>query len=118
LFSFLSLFFQTYKLASNIKYCSIFYEGQHDDARTNLAIALTAAEHGAKIANYCSCIELIKESPSSQKVIGAVVRDELTGETFKIYAHSVALCGGPFTDELRSMEASDITPAVKGATGC
>ena len=31
-------------LADSIKYCSIFYEGQHDDARTNLAIALTAAQ--------------------------------------------------------------------------
>ena len=29
-----------------IKYCSVFYEGQHDDSRTNLAIALTAAERG------------------------------------------------------------------------
>jgi glycerol-3-phosphate dehydrogenase len=31
---------------STIKYCPVFYEGQHDDARTNLAIAQTAAKEG------------------------------------------------------------------------
>ena len=36
----------------DIKYCAVFYEGQHNDARTNLAIALSAAEKGADIANY------------------------------------------------------------------
>ena len=44
-----------------LKYCAVFYEGQHNDARTNLAIALSAAEKGADIANYgelallCTC---------------------------------------------------------------
>ena len=37
---------------SLLKYCAVFYEGQHNDARTNLAIAMTAAEKGADIANY------------------------------------------------------------------
>lgn len=31
---------------------SVFYEGEHNDARTNLCIAFTAAMHGAAIANY------------------------------------------------------------------
>jgi len=104
------------KLADNIKYCSIFYEGQHDDARTNLAIALTAAERGAAIANYCSVIELQKGA-DGKKVTGAIVRDEITGEKFAIRAKAVALCGGPFTDELRKMEEPNSSPAVRGATG-
>ena len=35
-----------------MKYVSVFYEGEHNDARTNLCIAFTAAMHGAAIANY------------------------------------------------------------------
>ena len=51
-----------------LKYCAVFYEGQHNDARTNLAIALSAAEKGADIANYgelcviCCALELLNQS--------------------------------------------------------
>ena len=31
---------------------SVFYEGEHNDARTNVCIALTAAMYGSCIANY------------------------------------------------------------------
>lgn len=35
-----------------MKYVSVFYEGEHNDARTNLCIAFTAAMYGAAISNY------------------------------------------------------------------
>lgn len=106
------------QLAEHIKYCSIFYEGQHDDARTNLAIALTAAQRGAAIANYCNVVELSKEpGEGNKKITGAIIRDEITGEKFAVRAKTVALCGGPFTDDLRALEEPGATPAVRGATG-
>ena len=104
-------------LADSIKYCSVFYEGQHDDARTNLAIALTAAQYGAAISNYCTAVEFLFESKESKKVIGVVARDELTGEKFNIMAKNVAICGGPFTDAIREMESKDCKTAVTGASG-
>lgn len=109
-------------LADSIKYCSIFYEGQHDDARTNLAIAMTAAQYGASISNYCNAIKFIFESKESKKVIGVVARDELTGEKFNIMAKNIVICGGPFTDALREMETSkdddcNYKKAVTGASG-
>lgn len=149
-------------LADNIKYCSIFYEGMHDDSRTNVAIALTAAQHGAAMANYANVVGLVKAGAVRQeeqakqarqrgwfgggaqpaaaadassaefnphRVVGAVVRDELTGETFTVRAKCVALCGGPFTDELREMEEAaaagsaegkprePMKKAIRGATG-
>ena len=51
----------------------------HDDSRTNLAIALTAAQYGATVANYCEVIDLMHESPEGGKVVGARVCDKLTG---------------------------------------
>ena len=99
-----------------IKYCSVFYEGLHDDARTNLAIAQTAGREGAIIANYCEVIELIKEE-DNKKVIGAKVLDRLTDDVIDVYAKSFVFCGGPFTDQLREMENPNAKRAVEGASG-
>lgn len=100
-----------------IRYLSVFYEAMHNDARTNLAIAMSAAKYGAVVSNYTKVVDLIKENG---KVKGAIVVDQVTGTEFKVYANKVVLAGGPFTDELRQMEAeikSETSPAVKGAAG-
>lgn len=39
----------------------VYYDGQHNDARMNLAIALTAVREKANIANHVEAIGLIKE---------------------------------------------------------
>lgn len=103
---------------SSLKYCAVFYEAQHNDARTNLAIALTAAEKGATIANYVEMIDAIKDDVDG-KVIGIKALDRMTGQTFEIRAKKVVFAGGPFTDGLREMEedADKMKPAVRGASG-
>ncbi len=102
---------------SDIKYCVVFYEGMHDDARTNLAIAQTAAMEGATMANYCEVISFICENDGSKTVVGARVRDTISAREFEIRAKSILLCGGPFTDSLRKMEDSNCKAAVTGASG-
>ena len=110
---------------SDIKYCPIFYEGQHDDARTNLAIAQTAAMEGAMIANYCEVVNLLRQEDfdakaqskgkKTGKVVGAVVKDVLSGKTFNVKAKTILFCGGPFTDELRKLEDPESPDIVNGA---
>ena len=46
----------------------VYYDGQHNDARMNLAIALTAAREKANIANHVEAIGLLKEKVSSVRV--------------------------------------------------
>ena len=87
----------------DIKYCAVFYEGQHNDARTCLAIAMTAAEYGAHIANYCEMIEVINNKETG-KAEGIRVRDKMTGVEFPVYANKIVFSGGPYTDSLRLME--------------
>jgi len=108
-----------------LKYCAVFYEAQHNDARTNLAIALTAAEKGADICNYIQAIDLIKDATTG-KVTGAKVLDRMTGKTWNISAKKIVLAAGPFTDELRRMESDaesgaskqlEHKDAVRGASG-
>lgn len=102
-----------------IIYCPVFYEGMHDDARTNLAIAQTAAKEGANIVNYMEAKAFLfeDEKNKSGKVIGAVMVDKMSGKEFKVYAKSVLLCGGPFTDDLRKMEDPKSKESVTGASG-
>lgn len=85
------------QLDLDVKYFSIFYEGQHNDARTNTYIALTAAEKGATVANYVEMIGLIKDE--NGRAIGVKCRDNLTMEEFDVHSKSIVFCGGPFTDQ-------------------
>jgi len=59
----------------------VYYDGQHNDARMNIALAFTAARMGANIANHCVVTELIHENirvddaqgqPQTKKVIRGV----------------------------------------------
>jgi glycerol-3-phosphate dehydrogenase len=114
--------------SENLKYCAVFYEAQHNDSRTNLAIAMTAAAKGAHIANYVEITHLMSgndndDNGDSKIVTGARAMDRMTGQTFEIRAKKVILAGGPFTDDLRDMETtkdgsgSKPLPAVRGASG-
>ena len=102
----------------DIKYCAVFYEGQHNDARTNVAIAMTAAEKGANIANYVEMANCIFDDAG--KVIGVEAHDRVSGDNFKIYAKNIIFAGGPFTDAMRQKESQEdesVKGAVQGASG-
>lgn len=49
----------------------VYYDAQADDARVTLAVARTAAEHGAVVANRCEVVELVKDDDGRAR--GAVV---------------------------------------------
>ena len=93
----------------------VFHEAMHDDARTNLAIALTAAEKGAAVANYCEVTSLLKNSGGRAE--GVSVLDRVTNERFDIRAKAVVFCGGPYTDALRKLGDEGAEDAVAGASG-
>uniref|UniRef100_A0A8C2AQG8 glycerol-3-phosphate dehydrogenase n=1 Tax=Cyprinus carpio TaxID=7962 RepID=A0A8C2AQG8_CYPCA len=85
----------------------VYYDGQHNDSRMNLAIALTAARHGAAIANYTEVVHLLKKpdpKTGQVKVCGAHCRDIITGQEFDVRAKCVINATGPFTDSLRKMD--------------
>ncbi|KAM3857187.1 glycerol-3-phosphate dehydrogenase, mitochondrial-like [Diretmus argenteus] len=85
----------------------VYYDGQHNDARMNLAIALTSARYGAAIANYTEVVHLLKKTDpqtGKEKVCGAHCRDVITGQEFDVRAKCVINATGPFTDSLRKMD--------------
>ncbi|KAK8747350.1 hypothetical protein OTU49_016768, partial [Cherax quadricarinatus] len=84
----------------------VYYDGQHNDSRMNLSIALTATRLGATIANHARAISLLKEKDESgqERLRGARVKDELTGKEMTVRAKCVINATGPFTDSIRKME--------------
>ncbi|HET8617257.1 MAG TPA: glycerol-3-phosphate dehydrogenase/oxidase [Actinomycetales bacterium] len=69
------------------------WDGQlEDDARLVVAVARTAAAHGARVLTRCRVIELHGD--------GAVVRDELTGRLTSVRARAVVNATGVWADTL------------------
>uniref|UniRef100_G3T3Z6 Glycerol-3-phosphate dehydrogenase n=1 Tax=Loxodonta africana TaxID=9785 RepID=G3T3Z6_LOXAF len=98
----------------------VYYDGQHNDARMNLAIALTAARYGAATANYMEVVSLLKKTDpqtGKERVSGARCKDVLTGQEFDVRAKCVINATGPFTDTVRKMDdkgAADICQPSAG----
>ena len=57
----------------------VYYDGQHNDARMNLAIALTAAREKANIANHVEAIGLIKEKVTFVMSVSVILERCLAG---------------------------------------
>ena len=72
-----------------------FMEYITDDARLTLENAVSAAQHGAFMANYASVTSLLVEDG---KLLGARVRDELDGVTRDVRARAVVNATGPWAE--------------------
>jgi glycerol-3-phosphate dehydrogenase len=86
----------------------LYTDGQFDDARMAIALALTASDLGATVVNYVQVTSLIKEH---DKIVGVVAEDELKGEVFSLNAKVVVNATGVFADSILDMDDPD-TPAM------
>lgn len=81
----------------------MYVEYRTDDARLTIEIAKTAAEKGAKLANYVKAEGFIYDKG---KITGVIARDLLTGEAVTIQAKKVVNATGPWVDHLREQDRS------------
>lgn len=79
----------------------VYYDGQFDDARLLIHLAMTAVDHGATVLNYCPATALSRDPEGY--VNGLTARDAETGEEFQIPARIVVNATGVFTDSIRRM---------------
>jgi glycerol-3-phosphate dehydrogenase len=80
-----------------------YWDGQFDDARLALAIARTAAAHGALLINYCEAVGLIHENG---RVAGVRCRDTLAGRELTVRANCVINATGVWVDALRAQDGA------------
>ena len=78
-----------------------YWDGQFDDARLALALARTAAAHGAVVVNYCAATGLRHEGG---KVAGLTCQDRETGTAHPIAARCVINATGVWVDEFRQQD--------------
>ncbi|XP_054168347.1 glycerol-3-phosphate dehydrogenase, mitochondrial-like [Oppia nitens] len=93
----------------------VYYDGQHNDARMNLSIALTAARYGATIANHVAVTKLNKDSGG--KLIGARLQDQLTKQEWDVKAKVIVNATGPFTDSIRLMDNQETRKICQPSSG-
>ena len=93
----------------------IYYDGQFDDARLLVHLAMTAADHGATLLNYCPATGMMRDSDGY--VNGVIARDNETGEDLHIPARIVVNATGVFTDSVRRMADPQADPLMVTSQG-
>ena len=86
---------------SNLRGGVKYWDGQFDDARLAIAIARTAAQHGALLINYFAATKLIH---TQGKVTGLVCTDTETGAEHTINARCVVNAAGVWVDQFRQQD--------------
>lgn len=78
-----------------------YVEYRTDDARLTIEVLKKAVELGAICLNYAKVEEFEYED---QKVVGAVVRDQISQKTWTIQANAVVNATGPWVDTIRQKD--------------
>lgn len=92
----------------------VYYDGQLDDTRMCLALALTALKHGATVSNYVELKQLKPMDENHNRL--AIVRDKISGKTFKIHTKCVINATGDNIDVVRKLDNSTARDIMTPAT--
>lgn len=85
-----------------------YHDGQFDDARMAIHLAMTAADHGAVLINYCGVDALLKDD---EKVCCVVAKDAFTESGYSIKAKAVINATGVFSDLLLKLD-NPVSPSI------
>ncbi|KAK9070256.1 hypothetical protein SSX86_010656 [Deinandra increscens subsp. villosa] len=100
----------------SLKGTVVYYDGQMNDSRVNVGLACTAALAGAAVLNHAEVVSFCKEE-GGERIIGARIRDNLSGKEFNTYAKVVVNAGGPFCDSVRNLADKDAKPMICPSSG-
>ncbi|KFG81306.1 glycerol-3-phosphate dehydrogenase [Metarhizium anisopliae] len=98
----------------------VYYDGQHNDSRMNVSLALTASLYGATVLNHVEVTALEKDADG--KICAATVRDLMGGEEsssrpFSVRAKGVINATGPFADAIERMDDPQRKEIIAPASG-
>lgn len=101
----------------------VYYDGQHNDSRMNVALALTASLYGATVINHVEVTSLEKDA--NGKICGAKVRDLMASanndaagsKEFTVRAKGVINATGPFADAVERMDNPTKKSMIAPASG-
>ena len=92
----------------------IYHDGQFDDARMAISLALTATNQGACLMNYFGVTGLEKKG---EMITGVQAKDMFTGKSYSLEAKVVVNATGVFLDSIMQMDQPEaknqITPSLQ-----
>jgi len=91
----------------------VYYDAQTDDARLTLAVARTAADYGAAIANYTRLVDFEKDA-SGRVRAARVVAD---GITITVRTKLVVNATGVWADDVRALDEGTNPATIRPAKG-
>lgn len=86
----------------------VYFDGQFNDARMNVALAMTAAAYGAVTLNHCEVVRLTFDGEG--QVSGVVFRDRQSNQEYEARGLAVVNATGPYSNYIRRLDA----PGVEG----
>lgn len=92
-----------------------YHDGQFNDSRMAIALALTAKKNGTVLANHTRVLSLLKDEQGI--VTGVVAENQLTKETLSVRSRIIINATGPFSDTIRLMDNPEATPLVTTSSG-
>ncbi len=98
----------------NLKGGVLYYDGQFDDARLAIELAVTAARYGATLINYCKACSLVK---IKDRISGIRLEDTLHQTTYEVKAKAIINATGVFTDAIIQMDVPDGEELVAASQG-
>ena len=92
----------------------IYHDGQFDDARMAISLALTADQEGACMINYTNVIGLTKEK---DLVTGVRLIDQISGKEKTIRSKVVVNATGVFSDKIIALDQPDAKRMIRPSQG-
>jgi glycerol-3-phosphate dehydrogenase len=99
---------------SGLKSGVLYHDGQFDDARLAISLALTAMEQGAVLLNYYKVTGLTKKDGT---INGLLTRDVETSIQYTLRAKTVINATGVFVDDILVMDQPEARPMVQPSQG-
>src|SRR5699024_707494 len=90
--------------SAKLRGAGYYVESKTDDARLTLEVMKKCIELGTRALNYMKVTDLLYDKAGH--IIGAQVEDQLTEDTFPIYAKKIINAAGPWVDHIREMDHS------------
>lgn len=93
----------------------LYYDGQLDDQRFNLALVQTAQQKGATCFNHVQVEGFVKDNAG--KITAVACRDTLMKHDYVFRATAVINATGPFADKLRLLANDALKPRIRVSRG-
>ena len=92
----------------------LYLDGQFDDSRLCIDLAITASNKGASVLNYCKAIGFEK---NKDKICQVNITDTLSGNEYSVKTKSVINATGVFTDAILQMDDAERHNLVSPSQG-